>query len=96
MTRHRMIFTAALAFLLVFVGVSICLSQEIKLTPEYYTIKDFKFKSGAVMDIKQEYATLGKPIKDAQGYITNAVVFGHGFSGNYTQILMLKGVVVQV
>jgi homoserine O-acetyltransferase/O-succinyltransferase len=93
MTRYRMIFSALLAFLLLFLGASTSLSQEIKLTPEYYSIKDFKFKSGAVMDIKQEYATLGKPTKDAQGNITNAVVFCHGFSGNYTQILMLKGVV---
>jgi len=93
MTRYRMILTAVLAFLLLFVAVSASLSQEIKLTPEYYTIKDFKFKSGAVADLKQEYATLGKPIKDAQGNITNAVVFCHGFSGNYTQIMILKGVV---
>ena len=93
MTRQRMALTAILALILVFVGVSISLSQEIKLTPEYYSIKDFKFKSGAVMDIKQEYATLGKPIKDAQGNITNAVVFCHGFSGNYAQILLLKAVV---
>jgi homoserine O-acetyltransferase/O-succinyltransferase len=93
MTRYRMIFTVVLAFPLLFLGVTSSFSQEIKLTPEYYTIKDFKFKSGAVMDLKQEYATLGKPIKDSQGNITNAVVFCHGFSGNYTQILLLKGVV---
>ena len=93
MNRYRMILTSVLAFLLFFVGVSTSLSQEIKLTPEYYTIKDFKFKSGAVMDLRQEYATLGKPIKDAQGDITNAVVFCHGFSGNYSQIVMLKGMV---
>jgi len=93
MTRYRMICALFLACLLLFVGVSTSLSQEIKLTPEYYTIKDFKFKSGAVMDLKQEYATLGKPIKDAQGNITNAVVFCHGFSGNYAQILLLKAVV---
>jgi homoserine O-acetyltransferase len=93
MTRYRMIFTAFLAFFLAFLVSNTSFSQEIKLTPEYYTIKDFKFKSGTVMDLKQEYATLGKPIKDAQGNITNAVVFCHGFSGNYTQILLLKGVV---
>jgi len=87
------ILTAVLALLLLFLGVSTSISQEIKLTPEYYTIKDFKFKSGAVMDVKQEYATLGTPIKDAQGNISNAVVFCHGFSGNYAQIMIMKGVV---
>lgn len=93
MSRYRIILTATLAFLLAFLVSNTSFSQEIKLTPEYYTIKDFKFKSGAVIDLKQEYATLGKPVKDAQGNITNAVVFCHGFSGNYTQILLLKGVV---
>lgn len=94
MARYRMILTAVVVFLtLFFLSTPSSFSQEIKLTPEYYTIKDFKFKSGAVMDLKQEYATLGKPIKDAQGNITNAVVFCHGFSGNYAQILILKSVV---
>jgi homoserine O-acetyltransferase len=93
MTRYRIILTAILAFFLAFFVSNASFSQQIKLTPEYHTIKNFKFKSGAVMDLKQEYATLGKPIKDAQGNITNAVVFCHGFSGNYTQILILKGVV---
>ena len=62
-----MISTAILAFFVVFLFSATSFSQEIKLTPEYYTIKDFKFKSGAVLDLKQEYATLGKAQKDAQG-----------------------------
>ena len=94
MTRHRMIHAVLLAFLLLFLGAATSFSQEIKLTPEYYTVKNFKLKSGAVIEgLKMEYATLGNPNKDAQGNITNAVVFCHGFSGNYTQIMLLKAVV---
>ena len=94
MTRHRMIHAVLLAFLFLFLGAATSFSQDIKLTPEYYTVKNFKLKSGAVIeDLKMEYATLGNPNKDAQGNITNAVVFCHGFSGNYTQIMLLKAVV---
>jgi homoserine O-acetyltransferase len=94
MNRNRIILTAVFAFLILFfLSSASSFSQEIKLTPEYYTIKDFKFKSGEVMDLKQEYATLGKPIKDTRGNIINAVVFCHGFSGNYAQILILQGLV---
>ena len=64
---------------------------EIELKPEYYTIKDFKFKSGqSLPEIKVEYATWGSPKKDASGKITNAVVFCHGWSGSYTQIKLMK------
>ncbi|RJR42558.1 MAG: alpha/beta fold hydrolase [Desulfobacteraceae bacterium] len=41
--------------------------------------------------MKMEYATLGTPKKNALGEITNAVVFCHGISGNYSQIQMVKG-----
>lgn len=91
-TRTITILLAALLFCLF--GIATSFAQEIKLTPEYYSVKDFKLASGAVIqDMKMEYATLGTPKKDAKGNITNAVVFCHGFSGNYAQIMLLKGVV---
>jgi homoserine O-acetyltransferase/O-succinyltransferase len=69
-------------------------TQGAELSPEYYLVKDFKLKSGAVIEqLKVEYATLGNPVKDTNGDIVNAVVFCHGFSGNYSQIQMLKGMV---
>lgn len=65
---------------------------EHDLKPEYYNVKDFKLQSGAVIkDMKIEYATYGEPKKDSKGNITNAVVFCHGWSGNYSQIKLLKG-----
>ena len=94
MIRHRLIPAVLLAILLIFLGTTTSFSQGIKLTPEYYTVKNFKLQSGAVIEnLKMEYATLGNPNRDAQGNITNAVVFCHGFSGNYSQIIVLKGVV---
>jgi hypothetical protein len=46
MTRYRMIFTAILAFFLAFLVSNTSFSQEIKLTPEYYTIKDLNSNQG--------------------------------------------------
>jgi len=94
MNRDRVIRLIFLIVLYCFCGISLSFAQELKLTPEYYHIKDFKFKSGMVTeDLKIEYATLGTPKKDSQGDVTNAVVFCHGFSGNYAQIALLKDMV---
>ena len=89
------------AFLAVTIGVIFVFfvlpsasAYDIQLTPEYYKVKDFKLTSGAVLDeMTVEYATLGAPVKDAQGVITNAVVFCHGWSGDYSQIKLFKGAV---
>jgi len=94
MDRHRIIRTVLLTALFCFCGIASSFSEESKLTPEYYNVKNFKLKSGAeIEDLKLEYATLGTPKKNTQGNITNAVVFCHGFSGNYSQIMLLKGMV---
>jgi homoserine O-acetyltransferase len=83
-----------LILLFCFFGVASSFAQLLKLTPEHYHVKDFKLKSGAVIeDLKIEYAALGTPKKDSQGNIINAVVLCHGFSGNYSQIESLMGMV---
>lgn len=80
------------AMLSMFIGLTY--AQEIKLTPQYYSIEDFKLKSEKVIeDLKIEYATLGTPKKNNQGEVTNAVVLCHGFSGNYSQIKLFEGMV---
>ena len=94
MNRNRDVRLVILTLLFCFCGVASSFAQLLKLTPEYYHIKDFKLKSGAVIeDLKIEYATMGTPKKDSQGNIVNAVVFCHGFSGNYSQIKLLMGMV---
>jgi homoserine O-acetyltransferase len=94
MNRDRVMRLVFLTMLYCFCGISFSFAQELKLTPEYYHIKDFRFKSGIVIeDLKIQYATSGTPKKDSQGNIINAVVFCHGFSGNYSQIKFLIGMV---
>ena len=68
-----------LAMLSMFIGFAS--AEEIKLTPQYYSIEDFNLKSGKIIeDLKIEYATLGTPKKNSQGEVSNAVVLCHGLS----------------
>lgn len=55
------------------------------LNPSHYTSKKFKFQSGAILnEIKLEYTTLGKVKRDSGGNIRNAILFLHGWSGDYS------------
>jgi homoserine O-acetyltransferase len=64
------------------------------LKPEYYSVKEFRLQSGALLrGMKIEYATHGMPKVDNNGDIINAVVFCHGWSGNYSQISLFEGII---
>lgn len=53
-----------------------------------FTIKDFRFRSGeSLPELKMHYRTLGKPARDAQGRVTNAVMVLHGTGGTGAQFL---------
>ena len=53
-----------------------------------YVVRDFHFQSGETLpEVRLHYYTFGKPVKDAQGRTTNAVLILHGTSGNATQFL---------
>ena len=53
-----------------------------------YVAHDFHFKSGETMaDLRLHYATFGKPVKDANGRTTNAVIILHGTGGTGRQFL---------
>jgi homoserine O-acetyltransferase len=53
-----------------------------------YVIKDFRFTSGeALPALRIHYRTLGKPQRDAQGKVTNAVLITHGTGGTGAQFL---------
>ena len=55
------------------------------LNPSHHTFKNFKFQSGAILnEVKLEYATLGKVKRDSEGNIRNAILFLHGWSGDYS------------
>ena len=57
-------------------------------TENDYVAKNFKFRSGeSLPELQLHYTTLGKPARDAQGRITNAVLILHGTSGTGHQFL---------
>lgn len=47
-----------------------------------YVAKNFVFRSGETLpELRLHYTTLGKPLRDAQGRVTNAVLILHGTGG---------------
>lgn len=53
-----------------------------------FVLKDFRFASGQTMpELRIHYRTLGKPQRDAQGRVNNAVLITHGTGGSSTQFL---------
>ncbi|MCE5283230.1 MAG: alpha/beta fold hydrolase [Deltaproteobacteria bacterium] len=69
-------------------------AQELNLKPEYTIFRNFQFASGETLpEIKIEYATFGRAVKDAQGSIVNAVVLCHGYSGNYAQAKLMTDII---
>jgi homoserine O-acetyltransferase/O-succinyltransferase len=53
-----------------------------------FVMKDFKFENGeSLPELKIHYVTIGKPAKNKDGIITNAVIINHGTGGSHTQFL---------
>jgi len=53
-----------------------------------YVAKNFKFRSGELLpELRLHYTTLGKPVRDAQGRVSNAVLILHGTGGTGHQFL---------
>ena len=60
-------------------------------TPGDFVIHNFQFKSGeSLPEVKMHYMTLGKPVKDASGRVTNAVMILHGTGGSGQQFNQAK------
>ncbi len=61
-------------------------AQPVKFPPATegdFVLRDFKFKSGETMAaLNMHYTMLGKPVKDANGRVTNAVLLLHGTGGS--------------
>ena len=56
------------------------------MTEGDYVIKGFRFNSGETLpELRIHYRTLGKPVKNAQGVVTNAVLVMHGTGGTGAQ-----------
>jgi homoserine O-acetyltransferase/O-succinyltransferase len=53
-----------------------------------FVVHDFHFQSGEIMpEVRLHYTTLGKPVKDASGRTTNAVLVLHGTGGTGSGLL---------
>jgi homoserine O-acetyltransferase len=53
-----------------------------------FVVRNFKFHSGqSLPDVRLHYTTLGKPVRDAEGRTTNAVLILHGTGGSGHQFL---------
>ena len=53
-----------------------------------YVIHDFHFESGETLpELRLHYTTLGKPRRDAQGKVDNAVLILHGTGGSGRSLL---------
>jgi homoserine O-acetyltransferase len=59
-------------------------SQELpKAVEADYVAHDFHFRSGEVLpELRLHYRTLGRPVSDANGHITNAVMIVHATTSN--------------
>jgi homoserine O-acetyltransferase/O-succinyltransferase len=70
------------------VGVGGAPAQEMKPQEGEFVARNFKFESGETLpELRLHYTTLGKPERDAQGSVTNAVLILHGTGGSGHQFL---------
>lgn len=82
------IFSAILPAALIFL-ISGAAQQKLPQTTEGdFVAHNFKFGSGeSLAELQLHYTTLGKPARDAQGQVTNAVLVLHGTGGSGRQFL---------
>jgi homoserine O-acetyltransferase/O-succinyltransferase len=53
-----------------------------------YVLRDFRFSNGETLpELRMHYRTLGKPVRDKQGVVRNAVWIGHGTGGSGAQFI---------
>jgi homoserine O-acetyltransferase len=61
---------------------------KFSVTEGDFVAHDFKFRSGEQLaQLRLHYRTLGKPVRDAAGRVTNAVLLLHGTGGSGQQFL---------
>jgi homoserine O-acetyltransferase len=53
-----------------------------------FVVRDFQFRSGeSLSELRLHYRTLGRPQRDAQGVVRNAVLIMHGTGGSGAQFI---------
>ena len=84
MKIHRAVPVLLLAFSFLFARAADYPAPQ----PGNFVVTDFQFKSGErLSEVKLHYYTLGKPQKDANGKVRNAVLILHGTGGSGDQFL---------
>src|ERR1700690_3841240 len=75
--------------ILVFAGLAFGqTASTFPVTEGDFLAHDFKFRSGEQLDqLRLHYRTLGKPARDANGRVSNAVLLLHGTGGSGQQFL---------
>jgi len=69
-------------------GVAAQEAPQFTVTESDYVARDFQFQSGEKLaELRLHYRTLGKPVRDANGRVTNAVLILHGTGGSGAQFL---------
>src|SRR6516164_6261001 len=60
----------------------ICAAQYPAPIEEDFVIPNFRFGSGETLQqLRIHYRTIGRPVRDARGVVTNAVLIMHGTTG---------------
>ena len=78
------------AALLLVIGAASAAHAQSFPTPERhdFIVKDFRFQSGdSLPEVRIHYRTVGTPVRDGRGKITNGVMVLHGSSGDAGQVL---------
>ena len=66
----------------------VCAAQYPAPTEGDFIIRDFRFTSGEMLpELRMHYRTIGKPTRDAQGVVRNAVLIMHGTGGSGANLL---------
>ncbi len=87
MTRSILRLLLQLASLAVFAAGPLCARQPAPQEGDF-VVRNFHFRSGeSLPELRLHYTTLGKPARDAQGRVTNAVLILHGTGGSGRQFL---------
>lgn len=88
MRPSSIIFSAVLGIMLALTSSTTFAQSTYDVVEGHVVLKDFKFRSGETLpEIRMHYSTLGKPQRDANGRVTNAVLLLHGTGGSGKSLL---------
>jgi homoserine O-acetyltransferase len=78
---------ATLVVVIVLLGGTASAADYPKPVEADVSLKDFRFATGASLDLKVHYRTIGQPRRDRSGKVLNAVLIMHGTTGSGAQFM---------